>query len=392
MQSHHRERLALSAVVFSALFAQAVLYAGLPDLVQALGASADVDAGMYFLAAELAAYVAFAAVWGAVSDATGRRVPYVAAACASAAVLYVAIASVPLLGLPFEAALAFRLLQGAAVVGALSLGMTMLMDLEGGHGRNMGAAGFAIGAGVAAGVPLGGFIYGVGTLTPLYVSASLMLVAGGLVLSVRDRAPTATGSLRRVFESLARTPYMMLPYAFGFVDRFTAGFFALVGTFYFQEAFDLSPAETGVTLAFFFVPFALLQYPFGRLSDRVGRPTPIVVGSLAYGFGIVAVGIAPSIELVQIGLFAVGVLGALVAPATMALVTDLAASDDRGAAMGGFNIAGSLGFLVGVVGGGAVASRFDYLSAFLVAGASEITIAVVSLPFFLMLIGSGRLK
>ncbi len=385
MESRNRERVALSTVVFAALFAQAVLYAGLADLVEALGAAPDVDAGMWFLAAELTAYVVFAAVWGALSDATGRRVTYVSIACVAAAVLYLGIAAVPSVGLPFEAALALRLLQGAAAVGALSLGMTMLMDLEGGHGRNMGAAGLAIGAGVAVGVPAGGAFSEFGALTPLYVSAALMVAAAAAVSTVVDRAPDAAGSLGAVFRSLTGSPVVALPYAFGFVDRFTAGFFALVGTFYFRETFALGPAETGVTLAFFFAPFALLQYPFGLLSDRVGRAAPIVLGSLAYGVGVVAVGLAPSLDLVRAGLLVVGALGALVAPATMALVTDLARPGERGAAMGGFNIAGSLGFLAGVVVGGSVASRYDYLSAFVVAGGSEVAIALLATPVFVWL-------
>jgi len=76
----------------------------------------------------------------------------------------------------------------------------------------------------------------------------------------------------------------------------------------------------------------------------------------------------------------IGVLGALVAPATMALVTDMAAPGERGAAMGGFNIFGSLGFLGGILVGGGVATRFGFLAAFLVAGGLEAGIVLVALP------------
>jgi len=85
------------------------------------------------------------------------------------------------------------------------------------------------------------------------------------------------------------------------------------------------------------------------------------------------------------GMVAVGVLGALMAPATMALVVDLAPSDQRGVAVAGFNAAGSLGFLAGVVGGGLVAEAFGYWPAFAFAGGTEILLALVALPAFLKL-------
>ena len=135
----------------------------------------------------------------------------------------------------------------------------------------------------------------------------------------------------------------------------------------------------------FFAPFALLQYPMGALSDRIGRTVPIVAGSALYGLGVIAVGLAPSLDLARAAMVLVGVLGALVAPATMALITDIARETDRGVAMGGFNLFGSVGFLAGFLVGGTVAGAYGYEAAFLVAGGLEIAIAVVTIPAFLRL-------
>ena len=243
------ERIRLSAVVFVVLFTQLLVYPGVEKLVAALGAAPTIDAGTAFLAVQLAAFVLFSTVWGAVSDRAGRR-----------------------------------------------------------------------------------------------------------------------------------TPELLVPYVFGFTDRFTAGFFGLVGTFYLGETFDLDPAAIGLVLACFFAPFALLQYPLGALSDRVGRVVPVVAGSVGYGLAIVGVGLAPTAAVAAAGMVVVGILGALVAPATMALVTDMAAAGERGAAMGGFNVFGSLGFLGGILVGGAVADRLGFLAAFLVAGGLEAVVVVAALP------------
>ncbi|MXV61516.1 MFS transporter [Natronorubrum sp. JWXQ-INN-674] len=394
MHSSDRDRIVLAAVVFAVLFSQLLLYPGVATLVETLGADATaspfaasaLDASMWFLVAEFAAYVAFVGVWGAASDMTGRRTPFIVAGALAGSVGYAALAAVPAIGsIPFEGVLVLRVAQGAMTIGAFSLTMTMLMDLEGGHGRNMGAAGIAIGLGAALGAPIGGQLTELDPLAPLIGAAVLLVCVGGLVSIVEDRTPSQRRTARALVDGVRKRPTLSIPYAFGFVDRLTAGFFALVGTLYFQETFGLDPAATGLLLACFFAPFALLQYPMGALSDRIGRTIPIVVGSLCYGVGILAVGAAPSVTAAAIAMITVGVLGALVSPATMALVTDIAAESERGVAMAGFNIAGSLGFLGGFLIGGTVASSYGYGLAFLTVGSLEIAIALIAVPAFLRL-------
>ena len=375
------ERVRLAAVVFVVLFTQLLVYPGIEELVAALGADPTIDASTAFLAVQLAAFVLFSTAWGVVSDRTGRRVPFIVTGAVGGAATYLAlVAAVATDAAGFRAALALRFLEGAFTIGAFSLAISMLMDLEGGHGQNMGAAGIAIGAGAALGAPVGGQLYAVGPLAPLAASAGLLVAVAALVATVPDRALSRDGGLRAVLSGLRRTPALLIPYAFGFADRFTAGFFGLVGTLYFGRTFDLDPAATGLVLACFFVPFALLQYPLGALSDRIGRVAPIVVGSVGYGLAIVGVGLAPTVPTAAAGMVVVGVLGALVAPATMALVTDLAAAGERGAAMGGFNVFGSLGFLGGILVGSGIADAYGFLAAFLVAGGLEAGVVLVALP------------
>ncbi|MFP4627540.1 MAG: MFS transporter [Halobacteriales archaeon] len=386
MASHDRDRAILAGLLWTVLLSQVLLYPGVTELVAALGGEAGVDAPMWFLASEFLGYVLFVGVWGFASDRAGRRRPFIAAGALGGAAGYALVPALAVLGsIPFEGLLVVRFLQGALTIGAFSLAMTMLMDLPGGHGRNMGAAGIAIGLGTGLGAPLGGMLTDVDPLAPMLVAAGLLGVVGLATAAVDDRVPAATPSIRATLAGLSRTPALGLPYAFGLVDRLTAGFFALVGTLYFREAFGLDASEAGLLLAAFFLPFALLQYPLGALSDRIGRTAPIVVGSGLYGVGVLAVGAAPTVVTAAAGMVAVGVLGALMAPATMALVTDLAPATDRGTAMGGFNLFGSVGFLAGFLVGGTVADRYDYAAAFLVAGGLEIALALVAIPAFVRL-------
>ena len=384
-------RLRLAVVVWAVLVSQVLLYPGLDGLIVALGAPGAISAGMWFLVAEFAAFVAFAVVWGAASDALGRRVPLVVAGGLGGAASYLLLTLVPTLGVGFGGALAVRVVGGAFTIGAFSLAITMLMDLAGGNGRNMGAAGIAIGLGAALGSVAGGQLSTLSPFGPVYAGAAVLGAAGLLAATVPDAVAgteesatqSSTGSNRGLgaaIETLRSQPALGVPFAFGFVDRLTAGFFSLVGVFYFGDVFGLDAAGVGIALALFFVPFALLQYPLGSLSDRIGRFVPVVVGSVGYGVTIIAVGLAPTVEVAMGLMVLVGVAGAFVAPATMALVSDLVDPAERGVAMGGFNVFGSLGFLTGFLIGGVVGSSTDYLTAFLVVGGLEIAIAVVALP------------
>lgn len=395
MNRSSRDRVVLSGVVFAVLLGQVLLYPGIPDLMTALGASPAewsgevgqvLDAGMWFLTAEFLGFILFAGIWGAFSDAIGRRTPLVAAGALLGGFGYLLLALLPTLAtVPYEMILALRFVQGAATIGAFSLAITTLMDLEGGHGQNMGAAGLAIGFGTALGAPVGGQLYAVGPLVPLVGAAVVLGGAGLLATQVTDRTPAESGSVANALRGIRTRPSLAVPFAFGFVDRLTAGFFALVGTVYFQSAFGLDAGQTGILLGAFFGPFALLQYPLGRLSDSIGRVIPVAIGSLAYGLAVINVFYAPTVVLAALAMVLVGVLGALVAPATMALVTDLAREDQRGVAMGGFNIFGSLGFLSGIVVGALVAAQVSFQAAFLVVGLAEVVIAIVALPLLLRL-------
>lgn len=391
------DRRRLGAVVLAVLISQVLLYPGVPNLVVALGAPAGIDAGMWFLVAEFGAFVTFAVVWGALSDALGRRIPLIVVGAFGGAASYVALASLSGSGLGFGAALLVRVVGGALTIGAFSLSITLLMDLRGGNGRNMGVAGLAIGLGAAVGSVVGGSLADLDALYPVYAGAVVLAGAGLLAATVDDRAATASGGeaphgeaaetaepvgFRDVLARARTTPGLLVPLAFGFVDRLTAGFFALVGVYYFQDpaTFGLSAGAAGATLALFFVPFALLQSPFGALSDRIGRFLPVVAGSVAYGVVTVGVGVAPTYPIAAALMVLVGVCGALMAPATMALVTDLVEPEVRGAAMGLFNVFGSLGFLTGFLIGGGATDAFGYTPAFLAVGGLELAIALALLP------------
>lgn len=242
------------------------------------------------------AFVVFAVAWATISDTLGVRSTLVVLGAAGDGLSYPGVALLPSLGLGFDAVLVLRILGGAFTIGAFSLAMTMLMDLTGGHGRNMGPAGTTIGFGAALGAVLGGQLAAVDPLGPLWAGAAILGASALLAATIPDRLPDTDLAVERIIAGIRRRPKLLVPYAFGYIDRLTAGFFALAGVAYFRYAYAIGP---------------------------------VVGGSMLYGVAIVAVYLAPSFPNAAGMMVAVGVCGALVSPTTMALVTDDDGARDR---------------------------------------------------------------
>ena len=332
-----------------------------------------------FFSIEMVAYIVFAPLWGLVSDRMGQRKPLVVVGFAASAALYASYSTIDHL----PTLLALRFLQGAVTVMGWSTLMTMVTDaaVPERRGRTMGLMGGALSLGVSLGAPLGGYLSrDLGPYAPLRVAAVLFaLLAVGSLLLLKDPPQLARHTtLREVAGALGRSPRLLIPYAFYFVDRFTVGFFVVLFPLYLGSLGIEDPAVRGRYLALFLLPFALLQYPTGRLLERIGPYRPLIAGSLTYGILLCVVGYADLYALwwVMTGL---GVLAAVMFPPTITLTASYAEPGTRGSAIGGFNLAGSLGFAIGPLVGTWAFEQQGYGFAFVIAGALEILAAVGAL-------------
>jgi MFS family permease len=78
-------------------------------------------------------------------------------------------------------------------------------------------------------------------------------------------------------------------------------------------------------------------------------------------------------------MFALGVLASVMLPPAIALTAELSSPGTRGSAMGGFNLAGSLGFAIGPLAGAWALERGGFGIVFLLGGLLEIATAVFAL-------------
>lgn len=367
----------------------------LRGLVQTRFAVGDLATAL-FMSINMVGALVMAPLAGALADRLGRQKGLIVAAlCLDALCLWALTAP-----MPFWLFLGTRFVEGCAHIAALSLLLSLATELagDGGRARMMGVVGTGITLGVAIGAPLGGRLGRDDPLAPLVVGALILLGAAALVaLSLRDRPPGPRAGLTRIFALARRESALLVPYAFAFVDRFTVGFFTTTFTLYLANVHELTVAHIGLLLGLFLLPFALLSYPCARLSERTSRTGLVVGGSLAYGLAVTTLG-AWSPGFLPALMLALGVLSAVMFVPSLLMVTDLAPAAIRSTALGGFNAAGSLGFVLGPLVGGGVSQvvggatdpHTGYALAFVVAGLAEIACVVATRSALRRLRAEGR--
>ncbi|ACE84505.1 major facilitator family transporter [Cellvibrio japonicus Ueda107] len=168
-----------------------------------------------------------------------------------------------------------------------------------------------------------------------------------------DSAPTPSPSLPVPFE---RKVVLSLAALYSF--RMFGLFMLLpVLSVYGSDYADHSPFLLGLALGAYGLSQALLQIPFGVMSDRFGRKPLILAGLLLFALGSVVAAMADSVYGLILGRFLQG-CGAISA-AVMALLTDLTSEENRtkamatiGASIGmSFSVAMTLGPVLAAWGG-----------------------------------------
>lgn len=116
----------------------------------------------------------------------------------------------------------------------------------------------------------------------------------------------------------------------------------------YAESFSgATPMLMGIALGIYGLTQALLQIPFGMLSDRIGRKKVIAIGLLIFAAGSVVAALATTIEWIIIGRALQG--SGAIAAAAMALLADLTREEQRTKAMAIFGMSIGVSFMAAII-------------------------------------------
>lgn len=119
-----------------------------------------------------------------------------------------------------------------------------------------------------------------------------------------------------------------------------------------QQYSGSTPMLIGLAIGAYGLTQAVLQIPFGMLSDRFGRKQIITFGLLLFAAGSVVAALADSIHMVIVGRLLQG--SGAVAAAVMALTADLTRDEQRTKAMASIGISIGMSFSIALATGAAL--------------------------------------
>lgn len=323
-----------------------------------------------------------APLWGTLADRRGRKLMLLRAQFGA----FITIGLSALVMNP-EQMLVLRIIEGA-LAGTVTAAMTLIATSipKDRLGYGLGMIQTAVFSGAALGPLVGGLIADhVGYRETFGIAAGMMLIAGLITLFIVHETFTRPANApivsaepsRRWTEVLGAVMIVLL--LVQLVIRFAEAAVQPITPLYVTDlagSTDRAGTLAGLTLGILGVTSAISSVIFGRLGDRRGHYTVLVLCTLAAGimyFPMAAAGVPWQLILFQalFGVFAGGMM-----PSANALVANHTDENRRGIVFGLTNMTGSIGGFIGPLVGPAVAALAGFRWAFALTGVTLILMGV----------------
>jgi len=325
-------------------------------------------------------YLIIGITTGLLSDRWGKRRVFVLVGATGSILFYWLMITT----LSFPILLLYRFLQGSFTVMVWQTFMTLAIDFSDRHnrGKTMGIFGVFLALSFALGPAVGGIIASIDVFLPYYAAVGLNAVVLVIALvALRDPPMVKTRpTLGQSFMIAREKPELLVPGIFNLIDRLHIGFILTALPFFLSVVLGLDESLRGMSLAIFAMPYIILQYPMGKLSDKYGRLPQLVVGSIGFGIVLSMIGIIgiAGFDILLVMLVILGIFAGITSPSSMALVGDIVGKEDSAMGMGFFNFLGNLGITIGPIVFGVLTPIIGLNNAFVVVGLLELLTLIVN--------------
>jgi len=145
-----------------------------------------------------------------------------------------------------------------------------------------------------------------------------------------------------------------------------------------QKEFHLTDAQVGLLGSAFLLVYALAAVPFGYWADRGVRKTVVAAGVAIWSIATLFTGFARSFPQLFVSRAFLGIGEASYYPAGTSLLSDYFPKEQRARTMSVWGAGSTFGIAVGFAGGGYIAEKFGWRSAFFFAAAPGILFALLA--------------
>ena len=297
---------------------------------------------------------------GRIGDRKGRRILVVAGALIAA----VSVAAYSFAG-SLELLIAFRLFTGLGEAMVLVGAATIVTDLapENRRGEALSLYSLGLWGGLALGPIIGELVLGTDRFTEVWLlAAGFCIVSAAIGMLLPETTPE-----RAVGEAAARTriihPAAVGP---GLVLALTVFGFAGLGTFAALYARELGMDGAGAVFLVFSMVVVATRIVARQAPDRLGAKRASGAALLLISAGLLTIGFWSTPAGLYAGTVVLAFGQALAFPALMTLAVNGAPATERSSVVGTFTAFTELGFAIGALALGAIASAVGYDGVFVV--------------------------
>ncbi len=344
-------------VIFLDMVGYGIISPSIPLFAKALSAS-DAQMG-YAFAGYPIAFTLFVLPLGLFVDRIGKNYIIIAVSMFALCLASLMMAFASSIGMLIMA----RALQGFASASAWVASQPLVAGVSGGgevNSKEMSVVTIAAGVGVIVGPLLGS----VGSLeTPFLINAALTFTLGLAVSLFLTRRGTGSSEKKQGFMVLLKQKGLLVACMAIFFSCACFGIMELLLPLYLDRL-GYVKAYIGILFGIFSILYVASQPLISRWIDQKGGYVPIYFGSLGLALGMAVVVQATAFVSFSVVMSFLGVFSGMLFLASMFIVGKESKEGQRGSAYALWNLAFSLGYLIGPVAGGNLSSLFGLKTAF----------------------------